>query len=172
MKRGLKNWGCDRATAAAEMALVLPLMIALLFGGFEGGNYMWNEHKVIKGVRDGARYAGRQGFGAFDCTDGTIVATVEANIQAMTRLGAPDPQSQNSPRVPGWNATDVDGVDTVTVTVDCDESTASGIYRDLGEAPRVTVAARVAYPSLFQTLGFDTTDAVVRAEAEAVVAGI
>ena len=44
-----------RANAAVEMALVAPLLLAILFGSVELGNYFMNEHELIKAVRDGAR---------------------------------------------------------------------------------------------------------------------
>ena len=31
-----------RGAAAVEMALMLPLLLALLFVGFEGGYFLWN----------------------------------------------------------------------------------------------------------------------------------
>src|SRR5215217_7313983 len=49
-----------RGSAAAEMALVLPLLLALMFGSLELGDYFLSEHVLLKGVRDGAVYAARQ----------------------------------------------------------------------------------------------------------------
>ena len=49
------------------MALVVPLMLTLMFGGLEGAYYLWNEHIAIKAVRDGARFASRQPFTKYDC---------------------------------------------------------------------------------------------------------
>ena len=46
-----------RGAAAAEMALVTPLLLVILFGAVELGNYFYNEHIVVKAVRDGARFA-------------------------------------------------------------------------------------------------------------------
>ena len=62
----------ESGTAAAELALCLPMVMALMFGSFEAGNYMLTEHKVIKGVRDGARYAARLPFANFDCATGEV----------------------------------------------------------------------------------------------------
>ena len=49
-----------RGAAAAEMAMVLPLLLALMFGVTELGRYFWSEHVLLKGVwqcnrRDGGR---------------------------------------------------------------------------------------------------------------------
>jgi hypothetical protein len=53
------------AAAAAEMALVMPLLLTILFSLVEAGNYFYTEHVLVKAVRDGARYAGRQDFSFF-----------------------------------------------------------------------------------------------------------
>ena len=47
------------------MALVVPILLVLLFGSAELGNYFMNEHILVKAVRDGARYAARQDFTNF-----------------------------------------------------------------------------------------------------------
>ena len=39
-------------SAAAELALSLPLLLILMFGSFEVGNYFLSEHVVQKAVRD------------------------------------------------------------------------------------------------------------------------
>ena len=49
----------DRAAAAAELALVSPFLLALMFGAFELGNLFLDEHSLEKQVRDGARFAAR-----------------------------------------------------------------------------------------------------------------
>lgn len=157
-------WKSERGSAAAEMALVLPMTMALLLGGFEAGNYMLTQHKVIKGVRDGARYAGRLSFANYDCSTGTVNSTAEEDIIAVTRSGQPNGSGQV--RVSGWDAAEV------SVSLSCDATTNTGLYRDRGAAPRVLVATTVPYPSILGTLGFDTSGAVVRAQAHAAVMGI
>jgi Flp pilus assembly pilin Flp len=160
----------DRGAAAAEMALILPLLMVIMFAGIEGGYFMWSEHKVVKGVRDGARYAGRQPFGAIDCDAGTVVTAAETAIMNVTRTGYPDPAvfpGSDIPAVPGWTNGDI------SVTISCDDTTVTGIYEDLPDgAPRVTVTSVVDYPSLFGVLGFPATGLKVSAESEAAVMGI
>ena len=56
-----------RGAAAAEMALVLPLLILIMFGSFEMGNFFWESHIANKAVRDGARFAARQNFTDMPC---------------------------------------------------------------------------------------------------------
>lgn len=155
----------EGGTAAAEFALCVPMMMALMFGSFEGGNYLLTEHKVIKGVRDGARYAARQPFDAFDCTSGTVTDTnVQTNIIAVTRTGQAG--IGGAVRVSGWDASEV------SVSISCDDTTKTGLYEELGTAPRVLVATTVPYPSILGLLGFNTGGAVVRAQAQAAVMGI
>jgi Flp pilus assembly protein TadG len=149
--------------AAAEMALVTPLLIVLLFGAFESGNYFWNEHIVIKGVRDGARFAGRQSFDKFSCAAVTNTTALAA-IKNLTRTGQ---ASGGTARLSGWTDSQV------TVTVSCDSGTTTGIYTGhTGGAPRVKVSATVPYTSLFGTVGFNTTGLSLSASAESAVMGI
>lgn len=152
-------------SAAVEMALVLPLLIVLLFATFEGGYMLLCEHKVIKGVRDAARYAGRLDFSDYSCPSATFVgpSTDLANIKSIARTGQ---LSGGTSYVPGW----VDG--DVTVSVNCVAGT-GGIYGAVGNnAPQVTVSASVAYPSLFGILGFDTTGLRLNASAQSPVMGL
>ena len=160
-----RQFGRDRRGAAgAEMALILPLLLALMFGGLEAGAYLWTEHKVIKGVRDGARFAARQPFAGCASPTGTRLT----QIQNLTRTGH---LTGGAPRVSGWSNADV----TVTVTCvarDINGFSGSGLYKaQTSGAPHVTVSTRIAYPSLFGMLGFDTTGVVVRASANAAVTG-
>lgn len=163
---------CSKGAAAAEMALMLPIMILLLLGTFEGGHFLWSEHKVIKGVRDGARYAGRFRFELFDCTNTTIDNTVETNIKKLTRTGYPTGDNPtvagtDNPVVPGWDDSEV------TVTLTCDSTTNTGIYQDVsGGAPIVEVSASVPYTSLFGMLGFDTSNIKLNASAQSAVMGV
>lgn len=157
-----------RAASAAEMALVLPMLLVLMFGGFEGGFYMWNEHKVVKAVRDGARYAGRLPFSAYDCSSDTVGQTYRDNIANLTRTGSVDGTA--GPRVIGWtnNATQV----SVNLLA-CDTSTKTGLFEDQANgAIRVRVSADIPYPSLFASLGFPTAGLRLRASSQAVVMGL
>lgn len=166
INRTLKS--CNEAAAAAELALILPLLLTILFGGFEAGAYLWTEQKVVKAVRDGARFAARQPFSAYSCDDLTD-ATILAQVQNLTRTGE---LSGGTPKIAGW-----DDNNQVTVTVRClprvdDEFTSSGVYATQADGSLdVTVAATVNYPSLFGILGFDTTGVVVRASSNAAVMG-
>lgn len=158
-------------TAAAELALVLPLILALILATMEAGNYMYVEHKVAKGVRDGARYAGRLAFSNYDCATNTINATAATQIKQITRTGFPDGDNPafsgtDNPVLGGWNTGDV------TVSLNC-ATGQGGLYGAVsGDAPRVRVNASVAYPSLFQIAGLNASSIRIRAAAESAVMGI
>ena len=160
----------SKGAAAAEMALVAPLLLVILFGSVELGNYFYNNHIVIKGVRDGARYASRRGFAEYACPAATI-SNANGVIDAtknVTRTG----QTANggTPRLWTW-----DNASMVTVSLDCtDNSTAdySGIYEGKADVPVVRVEAVVPYGSLFSTIGFNATALQITAEFEVPVMGI
>jgi Flp pilus assembly protein TadG len=155
------------AAAAAEMALILPMLLTIMFGGLEAGAYLWTEHKVIKGVRDGARFAARQPFSSFSCSAMTN-NTALTQVKNLTRTGQ---LTGGTAKVAGW------GDNQVNVVVACNAPvansyTSGGLYKtQTGGAIHVTVSAEVPYPSLFQSLGFDTSDVVVKSSAHAAVMG-
>ena len=45
----------DCGSAAVEMALVTPMLLILMMGAFELGNYFVSQHVLIKGLGDGAQ---------------------------------------------------------------------------------------------------------------------
>lgn len=149
--------------AAVELTLVAPFLIVLMFGALELGNYFWNEHVVVKAVRDAARYAGRQPFSSYDCAAGTVSAPVETAIRNLAMTGR---ISGGAARVQGWNASEV------AVSLSCTAGI-EGLYanRSAG-APLVTVKASVPYASLFGDLGLASDRLRLIASAQAVVTGL
>ena len=159
---------CTRGAAAAEMALVSPFLILLMFGSIELGHMFMSHHAVQKGVRDGARYAARVPLGTL--TDsGCILAgdtTAQDSIKRVTRTGDPD-DGGSDPRLFFWtdNA-------TVTLEVECTTGTYAGLYSDFPDgAPVVTVAASVPYPPLFDWLPFVDSSMTLNSESQAAVFG-
>ncbi len=157
----------NRATASVEMALSLPILIALLFGAFELGNYFMTEHIVVKAVRDGARYAARRPYTDYPgCTPSASVIT---DTQNVTRTG--QVASDGTPRFASWS-----DPDSITVSADCDTT---GSYADAGVfvnapdgAPVVTVSATVPYTPLFAQLGIARATLHLNAQSEAAVTGV
>jgi Flp pilus assembly protein TadG len=157
----------DTATASIEFALILPLLIVLLFVGSEAGHFVWTQHKLTEGVRDGVRYASRLNIDKV-CNGATsVLAEPElSNIKRVTRTGQVATGFNGT--VPGWTNAQV------TVTVSCQSFVNTGIYTNLNAAgPIVTVrAANVAYPSLFKALGNMPSSIRLNAKASTAVIGI
>lgn len=169
MRRGTTILADRSGSAAVEMALVAPLMITLMFGTFELGNYFMDSHVVTKAVRDGARYAARRGFPEYSCGSSTPSTDVVTKTRNITMTG--QVASGGAARLPGWTT-----ATTVTVVVTCDTTTLTGantgIYTGItGGAPTVTVAADVPYNSLFRVLGFSSASLHLKAQAHAAVTG-
>lgn len=173
-----------RATAAAEMALVAPFLLALLFGSVELGNFFMSEHALEKQVRDGARYAARLSVAQnYSCPD-TVFADANADddIINITKTGAVS--GNGFPRWdPSYWARTCDGeTQTVTVSfrcvaksdVDTGGSGTTGIYTSLSgnDIPVVKVSGAVKYWSVLSRLGFNATNICLRAESEAAVQGL
>lgn len=158
-------------TAAAEMMLVVPIFVALMFGSFELGHFYVSEHVVQKAVRDAARYAGRLPATNFDCGSATVNATAEAQIKSIARRGVPT--GTPSSRLEGWTS---DAMTTVSLA--CQSSTTlsyvnNGLYKDFpgGVVPVVTVSAAVPYPTLFGTLGLGSGTLQLNAASQSAVFG-
>lgn len=160
----------DRAAAAAELALSLPLLLVLLWGPLEIGNYFFNEHILVKGVRDGATYAAHQDITKYNCATNTIDATVVSNTKNMVRSGA---ISGGTDRLRNW------GSATFTMTLQCvtqsDDATTTlgGIYKHNGGlVPIIQIEAGVAYSPIIGNLGFRPPTLSMTAKQEATVMGI
>lgn len=152
-----------QGTAASEMALVLPLLLVLIVGTFELGNYFMSEHVVDKAVRDAARYAARQPVDDFDCGAGTM--TDPSPVQKLARTSEPD---GTNPRLPDWTDDNM-----TSVSVSCDDSgTYTGIYADFPDGvPVVTVSATVPYTAVTGIFGVRGLTLKLHAEQQSAVMG-
>lgn len=165
-----------KGAAAVEMALVTPLLLIIMFGSAEVGNYFYNEHLLTKAVRDGARYAARQNFSYYSTCTGTPTGTVEADTRNLVKTGY---VTGTGDRLAAWNA------NTITLTTSCkatETATApgstqqnmTGIYRgSTTGAPIVTVAVTVPYtPIIGQAFGFSGSGLTLNATQQAAVTGL
>ena len=161
-----------RAAAAAEMALITPLLLTLAMGSAELGNYFYNEHILIKAVRDGARFAGRQPFDKFACSGTpTVDSTVVTNTKIVVMTGL---LSGGSNRLANWNAS------SIMLSLNCYTATGGqsmlGIYRNStgasAGAPIVTVSATVPYIPVLKSFGFSGIGLNLNARQQAAVMGI
>lgn len=155
---------CRSGSVGVEMALVTPVILILMFGLVDLGNYFMSEHVVVKAVRDGARYASRRGFGEYSCA--SVSTDVVTKTRDITRTGT---INGGTARLVGWT-----DPTSVTLTVRCDSSgTYSGIYKGVATGvPVVKVAAVVPYNSLFKHFGITTTTINLTAASEVPVMGV
>jgi hypothetical protein len=162
--------------AAAEMALVLPILLALLFGSLELGNYFYNEHILLKSVRDGARYAARRELASFTNCSGTTssqLGSIYTDTRAVVRRGV---LTGGSDRLPAWQDANF------SMSVSCFKKVGStdlgGFYAEVKDsaglsvgAPVVTVSAVVDYQLILGHLGLAGASYSLRAEQQAAVVG-
>lgn len=164
---GLRGFiSCCRGGAAAEMALISPLAVILLFTALEAGHYLYVEHQVVKGLRDGARFAARQSFDDINCRSGpTITTGVSDAVKNLVRTGQ---ISGGTSRVSGWQASDI----TVSVTCPTAAEAQAGIFEATEPAAQVNVVTSFNYNSIFNGLGLIDDTAPLAGTQQATVMGI
>lgn len=182
MTRLLPFFRNERASAAAEMALVTPFLLALMVGAVELGNLFVDEHALEKQVRNGARYASRLEIDENYACPASVFADADAAAKVInvTKNGVVD--GTGNPRWTGYWSRTCPGLDALAVTIRCvdkaqidvDDTGNSGIYSTLAGStiPVVKVAGAVRYRSVISTIGFDVADVCLKAESELAVQGI
>ena len=171
------SYDCAGA-AAAEMALVLPLLLVILFGSIELGNYFLDQHSLVKAVRDGARYAARQSFTFYPACSGEPDAPVPNDTRNVVMSGYLGGGSDLTPNISasditlsvGCTATaggqDMLGIYRSRFGGNCDGATANGC------AQTVTVSATVNYRPVLSAFGFTGAGMHLNASSQAAVQGI
>ena len=168
---------CNRSgSAAVEMALCMPLLLALMMGSAEIGNYFMNEHTLIKSVRDGARYAARRPWSDYTSCNAVSGALV-TDTRNVVMNGYLSTGTILTPNITPGNIT----VST-TCTANAGGQPMKGIYNNRGTfcggaptsgcAQIVTVSAQVPYRSILGTFGFSGFGMQLNASSQAAVAGI
>ena len=158
------------AAAAAEMALITPLLLIIMLGSVELGNYFLNEHSLEKAVRDGARFAARQSFAFYPTCSGspdtTNVVTPTQNVVMYGYLSGSTVLTPNIVRA------------DITVSTDCytgavGGQTMSGLYRNRANGAQVvTVTAAVPYRSILGASGVSGAGINLNATSQAAVTGL
>ncbi len=145
----------QRGSSAAEMVLMMPLLVLLLFGSVEIGYYFYTEHRVIDLARNYSRFAARRVvLSESACPD---AAAVKAEVLARLPL--------DMPYITDWNTSS-------DVTIACDSGVTTGIYESTGrDGPVVTVTTQGTYPTLFTFLGFTDARWTVSATQHAALIG-
>ena len=111
----------ERGAAAVEMALVTPLLLILMVGGLEIGNYFMDEHRLVKAVRDGARYAARKDFTFFATCDAAPSGTVASDTENLVRTSLLANGTDQLANLSG----------AVTVTTRCSTGSGSVVYKGI-----------------------------------------
>ena len=171
-------FAAKRGTAAAEMALITPLLLGLMFGSLELGNYFLDEHALVKQVRDGARFASRMPLQAnYTCPTGSATGTVGAPavtaIGNVTRTGTVGGTGTGRFNTAYWTRNCGNATQTLTVTVRCIPSAQyDGVWQSLpGDIPVVKVSSAIRYRSLLGTLGLANVNLCLTADSEIPVIG-
>lgn len=158
------------------MALVTPLLLAIMFASVEMGNYFYDEHKLTKAVRDGARYAARQRFTNYAACTGSPPQAVIDDTRTIVRKGALDGTATDL--LPNWGSANTSFSVTMgcqtTLNVGGNTMAPSGIYTGMTTgAPTVTVFASLPYrPLVGSAFGFSGVNLKLNATQHAVVAGL
>ena len=155
------------AAAAAEMALVLPLLLLIMFSSVELGNYFMNEHRLTESVRNGARFAARQSFMNYTACTGSPGGTVVTDTRAIVMNGY---ISGGTVITPNIKASDI--AVSNSCKTDAGGQTMTGIYAGRPDGAQiVTVAASVTYKPVLSAFGFTGIGFKLNAKSEAAVTG-
>lgn len=176
---------CERAAAAAEMALVTPLLVLLLAGAVEIGYYFYSEHRLVESVRDAARYVARSNFSSFTTcpasgsqTNFTTADALYLQARNVAKTGNPASANSEHGRLPGWGTSAPDGSDfqmsftcLSAVTVGGTSTNIDGIWKyTTGGARVLDIEANVPHASIFAVFGIDLP-LVLNAHQQAAVVG-
>ena len=102
MRLATNTTGSERGAAAVEMALLLPVLIALVFGIFEFGRAYNAQLELTSAVREGARSLA-VGASALDVVDTVTAAAPALDAAELAAPGAVTVSA--SPCLPGSQAT-------------------------------------------------------------------
>lgn len=150
------------------MALVAPLLALIGLGSAELGRYFYNQHIIVKAVRNGAVFASRQSITKFHCSTGVIDAPVPANTQALIQTGA---LANGSGLLPNSSAAGASYTMALACVTAAGTTTLSGIYKgNGGQVPVITVSATVPYNTIMKGFGFSSTINLHATEQAAVTA--
>ena len=170
----LSSFRDRRGAAAAEMALVTPLLVTILIGSVELGSYFYSEHILVKAVRDGARYAARQNFSFYAACSGAPTGTVEADTRALVRTSLLSDGTDRFVDIEDGDITLDTRCETTATDLSATSQSMTGIYRGRASgAPIVEVSATVDYvPVIGAPFGFSGLGLKLNASQQAAVMGI
>ena len=159
-----------RASSAVEMALVTPFLLVLVCSFVEAGNFVMNEHGLVKAVRDGARFAARQDFSNYTGCSGQPGGTVVTDTQEVVIHGyRSGGTGYLTPNIAAAN---------ITVATSCalnagGQTMQGGIYGARANGGQiVTVSASVPYRFMIGAFGFTGAGFNLNAASHAAVTGL
>jgi hypothetical protein len=128
-------WSDSKGTALIEAAISLPVLFILVFGVFEFSWAVYQQHLILTGISDAARYIARS------TTPNDPTTKKDAKYLATT--GAVDGDTS---RVRGWTADDID----ISYTIINNPTGDNGLTDLRGGAviESVTVSTTFTVPSL------------------------
>ena len=151
MKRGIFRALCRDKSASplAELALVIPFFVLVIFGCFEAGRLLHYQNTLTKSVHDAARFAARHPavINSSSCVpSGSAWTTVQTTAVTIMRNGS---LASSSAIMPGMNGSGA----SLTVTVACVASQQSMVTSNVVDGsntdiPIVTATASVPVPNI------------------------
>jgi Flp pilus assembly protein TadG len=128
--------------AAAEFALILPLILVMIVAFFEAGRMFWVYNIASSSARDAARYAARLDI---DCDSGALATSDEDAVKNLAVTG--QVADGGDPLIKDWSVDDVD------VSVVCQSNSSfEGLYEGMTDIPTVTVTANAPFQALWASL--------------------
>ena len=150
-----------RGAAAAEMALMLPVLMLVLFGIIEFGRLVHDYHIINKGVRNAGRYLSRIDL---DCPGAVVSAPETAIARNLAMTGNP---GGGPTLLYYWN-----DPTTVAIATNCTAVGGySGAYAGVAEIPSVVVTADVPFTFAFLAPFLDQPILNMQARHQEVVIG-
>jgi Flp pilus assembly protein TadG len=141
-------WRNTEGSALLEGAILVPVLMALMFGVYDFSWFFYRQHLMTIGVHDAARYLARSPDACNTASPAWPLETANAGNLATTGVTA-----GGSARISGWSS----GMITITCTPIENRIGADGLrtYRGDAQIYVVTVASQLADPSLgfFRLLG-------------------
>ena len=128
-------WRNSEGSALVEGSIILPVLFALVFGVFEFSWVICQQHLILTGISDAARYIAR--------STTPNDATIKKVAKNLATTGAVD---GDTPRVRGWTADDIDISYTFINNAAGDNGLAN--FRGGQVIESVTVSTTFTVPSL------------------------
>lgn len=143
-------WTAEGGTAGAELALILPVLLLLLFGIMELGRLMHDYHVVSKGVRDATRYLTRV---PVDCTGGVPSGPTATELTVAKNLAMSADYNTGSISAGDHLLGYWTNPNSIAISTVCQANGGNylGVYRDDDFIPRLTVTATVPFAFMFGT---------------------